>query len=59
MRHDIEGEQPRLLTTGERHQQIRQLNVGAMRGDEPLDIVALAPPACVAREAERLRANVG
>ena len=45
-------------TVGERHQEVGQLGVGAMLGNEHLDALTPAPPARVAQDRERRGANV-
>jgi hypothetical protein len=49
----MDAERARLLSIGERHQQVGQLGVGAMRGDEAGDVVASVPAASLAADRER------
>jgi hypothetical protein len=51
--------QPRLLAVGQRNQKLRQLRVGAMHGNEPLDVIAPVPAAPLAADRERRRPNFG
>jgi len=55
----VDAERARLLAIGEGHEQLGQLGVGAMRGDEPLDIVAPVPTASLAPDRKRRLADVG
>ena len=55
----IDAERARLLAIGERHQEFGQLGVGAMRGDEPGDVVAPMPAAPLADDGDRRLADVG
>jgi hypothetical protein len=44
----VDAERARLLAIGEGHQELGQLGVGAVRGDEARDIVAPVPTAALA-----------
>ena len=41
------------------HQELGQLGVGAVRGDEPGDVVAPVPPAPLASDGDRRLTDVG
>lgn len=49
----------RVLTIGERRQKVRQLDVGAVRGNEPLDIAAPSPSARFTHNLKRRLGDVG
>ena len=55
----VDAERARLLAIGEGHQELGQLGVGAVRGDEARDIVAPVPTASLAPDRKRRLADVG
>jgi hypothetical protein len=50
----VDADRARLLAIGERREQISELGVGAMRGDEPFDVMTPVPAAPLADNGERV-----
>ena len=55
----VDADRAGLVAIGERHEQISQLGVGALRGDETGDVVVPIPAASLASDRERRLADVG
>jgi hypothetical protein len=55
----VDAERTRLGAVGERRQEIRELGVGAMRSDKPLDVVASIASAPLTHDLDRRLADSG